>query len=80
MSDKWEWEVELKQAHLNQTEVGLFLGLSKSQMSHLVNKMIKGRGLTATALDNERWKNAVEYVAFKKEQVIDSKFKKTKRV
>lgn len=69
MADKWEWGTELSQAHLTQTQVGSVLGLSKSQMSHLVKKMIVGQGLTATELDKKRWQDAMEYVEFKKGQL-----------
>lgn len=69
MADKWEWEAELKQAHLTQTNVAKVIGLSKSQMSHLVKKMIAGQGLIATQLDKERWNNAIEYVRFKQNQL-----------
>lgn len=69
MADKWEWEAELKQAHLTQSEVAKVLNLSKSQMSHLVKKMIAGQGLIATELDRKRWNDAVEYVQFKQNQL-----------
>jgi len=69
MADKWEWEAELKQAHLTQSDVAKVLRLSKSQMSHLVKKMIAGQGLTATELDNKRWESAIEFVHFKQSQL-----------
>ncbi|WP_261809523.1 hypothetical protein [Levilactobacillus humaensis] len=69
MADKWEWEAELKRAHLIQEDVGKVLGLSKSQMSHLVRKMIIGKGLTASELDKQRWTDAVEYVRFRKNKL-----------
>jgi predicted XRE-type DNA-binding protein len=65
MSDKWEWRAELAKARVSQEDVGTMIGLTKSQMSHLVTKMVQGQGLTATALDKERWGKAVEYVDFK---------------
>ncbi|UVW17969.1 MarR family transcriptional regulator [Levilactobacillus brevis] len=69
MADKWEWEAELKQAHLTQSDVANVIGLSKSQMSHLVKKMIAGQGLIASELDKKRWKSAIEYVQFKQSQL-----------
>ena len=63
MADKWDWKVELTKAHLIQAEVGAHLGLSASQMAHLVTKMIPGQGLTATELDKARWKRALDYIA-----------------
>jgi len=45
------------------------IGLSKSQMSHLVKKMIAGQGLIASELDKKRWKSAIEYVQFKQSQL-----------
>jgi len=70
MSDKWEWETELKKAHLIQEDAGNIVGLSKSQMSHLVKKMVTGKGLTASKLDKARWSKILEYVHFKQQQLV----------
>lgn len=70
MSDKWDWETELKKAHLIQEDAGSIAGLSKSQTSHLVRKMVIGQGLTATGLDKQRWAEILEYVNFKQKQLI----------
>lgn len=61
---KWKWKEELTRARLSQADVGIFLNLSESQMSHLVSKMVRGKGLTATAQDQERWKRALDYIHF----------------
>ncbi|WP_421406148.1 hypothetical protein [Lacticaseibacillus paracasei] len=68
MSNKWDWREELGKAHIIQQDVSNFLGLDKSQMSALVKKMVIGQGLTATQLDKDRWKRAIEYVKYKQSQ------------
>ncbi|MBJ7635355.1 hypothetical protein C6P26_07945 [Weissella confusa] len=73
MADKWEWEQELGKAQLRQKDVAQHLGLSKQSMSFLVKKMIQGKGLTANDKDEQRWNLALEYIAFKQEQVKKGK-------
>lgn len=69
MSDKWDWRQELAKAKVSQEQVGKQIGLNKGPMSTLVKKMVVGKGLTATGLDKKRWEDALDYIAFKKEQV-----------
>ncbi|AVO65499.1 MULTISPECIES: hypothetical protein [Weissella] len=69
MADKWEWSVELAKARVNQTQVGEFIGITRSQMSTLVTKMITGEGKTATELDRKRWQQALDYVKLKQQEV-----------
>ncbi|MBJ7646742.1 hypothetical protein HAU46_01820 [Weissella confusa] len=69
MADKWEWSVELAKARVNQTQVGEFIGITRSQMSTLVTKMITGEGKTATELDRKRWQQALDYVKLKQREV-----------
>ena len=69
MADKWEWSVELAKARVNQTQVGEFIGITRSQMSTLVTKMITGEGKTATELDRKRWQQALDYVKLKQQKV-----------
>ena len=69
MADKWEWNVELAKARVNQTQVGEFIGITRSQMSTLVTKMITGEGKTATELDRKRWQQALDYVKLKQQGV-----------
>lgn len=69
MADKWEWNVELAKARVNQTQVGEFIGITRSQMSTLVTKMITGEGKTATELDRKRWQQALDYVKLKQQEV-----------
>ena len=69
MADKWEWSVELAKARVNQTQVGEFIGITRSQMSTLVTKMITGEGKTATELDRKRWQQALDYVKLKQQGV-----------
>lgn len=69
MSDKGDWRQELAEARVSQEQVGKQIGLKKTPMSTLVKKMVVGKGLTATDLDNQRWADALDYIAFKKEQV-----------
>ena len=69
MADKWGWSVELAKARVNQTQVGEFIGITRSQMSTLVTKMITGEGKTATELDRKRWQQALDYVKFKQQEV-----------
>lgn len=69
MADKWEWSVELAKARVNQTQVGEFIGITRSQMSTLVTKMITGEGKTATELDGKRWQQALDYVKLKQQEV-----------
>lgn len=69
MADKWEWSVELAKARVNQTQVGEFVGITRSQMSTLVTKMITGEGKTATELDRKRWQQALDYVKLKQQEV-----------
>ena len=73
MADKWEWEQELGKARLRQKDVAQHLGLSKQSMSFLVKKTIQGKGLTANDKDEQRWNLALEYIAFKQEQVKKGK-------
>lgn len=73
MANKWEWEQELGKARLRQKDVAQHLGLSKQSMSFLVKKMIQGKGLTANDKDEQRWNLALEYIAFKQEQVKKGK-------
>lgn len=69
MADKWEWSVELAKARVNQTQVGEFIGITRSQMSTLVTKMITGEGKTASELDRKRWQQALDYVKLKQQEV-----------
>lgn len=69
MNNRWKWEIALKEAQVNQQDVGDFLKISKSQMSLLVKKMIDGKGLTATDLDINRWNDACDYIQLKKKKV-----------
>lgn len=69
MADKWEWRAELTAAHMSQQDVGSFLGLTKSQMAHLVSKMVPGKGLTATDLDRERWERALDYIKLQQNKI-----------
>ena len=69
MADKWEWSVELAKARVNQSQVGEFIGITRSQMSTLVTKMITGEGKTATELDRKRWQQALDYVKLKQQEV-----------
>ena len=69
MADKWEWSVELAKARVNQTQIGEFIGITRSQMSTLVTKMITGEGKTATELDRKRWQQALDYVKLKQQEV-----------
>lgn len=69
MADKWEWSVELAKARVNQTQVGEFIGITRSQMSTLVTKMITGEGKTASELDRKRWQQALDYVKSKQQGV-----------
>ena len=69
MADKWAWSVELAKARVNQTQVGEFIGITRSQMSTLVTKMITGEGKTATELDRKRWQQALDYVKLKQQEV-----------
>lgn len=68
MADKWEWQEQLAKAHLIQEDAGALVGLSKSQTSHLVKKMIQGKGLTATETDKRRWDKLIE--TLKNRQVV----------
>lgn len=72
MENTWDWQAELAKAHLTQTSLGEFLGISRSQMSGLVKKMIQGEGKTATPLDEERWNKALEYIKFKQQQLQEA--------
>ncbi|KIU20643.1 hypothetical protein [Weissella cibaria] len=69
MADKWEWSFELAKARVNQTQVGEFIGITRSQMSTLVTKMITGEGKTASELDRKRWQQALDYVKLKQREV-----------
>ena len=69
MAEKWDWSVELAKARVNQTQVGEFIGITRSQMSTLVTKMITGEGKTATELDRKRWQQALDYVKLKQQEV-----------
>ncbi|MBD1490390.1 hypothetical protein E0F22_00095 [Weissella confusa] len=69
MADKWGWSVELAKARVNQTQVGEFIGITRSQMSTLVTKMITGEGKTASELDRKRWQQALDYVKLKQQGV-----------
>lgn len=72
MADKWDWRVELTKGHITQADVGSHLGLSSSQMAHLVKKMVQGQGLTATAIDQSRWDRALAFIDEKQKQVEGS--------
>ena len=69
MADKWGWSVELAKARVNQTQVGEFIGITRSQMSTLVTKMITGEGKTASELDRKRWQQALDYAKLKQQGV-----------
>lgn len=69
MADKWEWSFELAKARVNQTQVDEFIGITRSQMSTLVTKMITGEGKTASELDRKRWQQALDYVKLKQREV-----------
>lgn len=69
IADKWGWSVELAKARVNQTQVGEFIGITRSQMSTLVTKMITGEGKTASELDRKRWQQALDYVKLKQQGV-----------
>lgn len=69
MADKWGWSVELAKARVNQTQVGEFIGITRSQMSTLVTKMITGEGKTASELDRKRWQQALDYVKLEQQGV-----------
>ena len=69
MADKWGWSFELAKARVNQTQVGEFIGITRSQMSTLVTKMITGEGKTASELDRKRWQQALDYVKLKQQGV-----------
>lgn len=69
MADKCGWSVELAKARVNQTQVGEFIGITRSQMSTLVTKMITGEGKTASELDRKRWQQALDYVKLKQQGV-----------
>lgn len=69
MADKWGWSVELAKTRVNQTQVGEFIGITRSQMSTLVTKMITGEGKTASELDRKRWQQALDYVKLKQQGV-----------
>lgn len=70
MADKWEWQQELTQARLTQEDIAKYLGISKQSMSLLTKKMIVGQGLIANERDEERWKQALDYIEFKKSQLV----------
>ena len=69
MADEGGWSVELAKARVNQTQVGEFIGITRSQMSTLVTKMITGEGKTASELDRKRWQQALDYVKLKQQGV-----------
>ena len=69
MADKWEWNVELAKARVSKTQVGEFIGISRSQISTLATKMITGEGKTASELDRKRWQQALDYVKLKQQEV-----------
>ena len=69
MTDKWEWGGELARARVTQTQVGEFIGISRSQISTLATKMIIGEGKTASELDRNRWQQALDYVKLKQQEV-----------
>lgn len=73
MADKDDWVEELGKAHIKQQNVADFLGISKSQMTTLVNKMIIAEGKGATALDLKRWQTALDYVELKQAEVLKKK-------
>lgn len=70
MADKWEWQQELIQARLRQEDIANHLGISKQGMSLLVKKMIQGKGLMANQLDKKRWEQSLDYIEFKKSQLV----------
>lgn len=69
MLDGWKWKEELAKAHLKQEEAGYIVNISKNQMSSLVKKMVKGKGVLASNLDKKRWKAILEYIKFKQKQL-----------
>ena len=69
MADKWEWQEQLAKAHMIQAEAGAHIGLSASQMAHLVKKMVQGQGLTATDTDKKRWDRILGYLEYKQKEV-----------
>ncbi|GAK30395.1 hypothetical protein WOSG25_021920 [Weissella oryzae SG25] len=73
MSDKGDWSEELGKAHIIQQNVADFLGISKSQMTTLVNKMVLADGKTASSLDKRRWQYALDYIELKQKEVLRKK-------
>lgn len=69
MADKWEWQEQLAKAHMIQAEAGAHIGLTPSQMAHLVKKMVQGQGLTATDTDKKRWDRILGYLDHKQREV-----------
>lgn len=69
MADKWEWQEQLAKAHMIQAEAGAHIGLSASQMAHLVKKMVQGKGLTATATDQKRWDRVLGFLNERQKEV-----------
>ena len=69
MADTWEWQEQLAKAHMIQAEAGAHIGLSASQMAHLVKKMVQGQGLTATDTDKKRWDRILGYLDHKQREV-----------
>lgn len=72
MADKWEWQQQLSQARLKQEDIAVHLGISVQSMSLLVKKMIIGQGLIANDLDKKRWNQALDYIEFKKSQLVNN--------
>lgn len=72
-SIKRDWAYELDRLGIQQQEVAKFIGVSDVIMTRLVKAMTDGKGLTASALDHERWQKAIEYVQFKENQAEEVK-------
>lgn len=70
MADKWEWQQQLSQARLTQEDIAKHLGISKQSMSLLAKKMIVGQGLMANEIDKKRWAETLDYIEFKKSQLV----------
>jgi DNA-binding transcriptional regulator GbsR (MarR family) len=70
MSRKKDWEKALANAELIQEDIAKHLGISKQSMSLLVKKMIQGQGLMANDKDKDRWEQSLDYIEFKKSQLV----------
>lgn len=68
-SVKRDWAYQLDLVGVQQREVADFLGISTPAMTKLVKAMTDGKGLTASALDKERWDHAVNYIKLKQSEL-----------